>query len=128
MVNLTLSEFLNQAATVAGINAIFGFILSWVVDWIPSWGDAEPRFKRGLTMLICLAVAMCLLALQVATTHAALTTDMIFAYLAVGFLAGSGGYETSQVAHLRKLQSNEQSRAQFEAAVQAEVGARMASR
>ena len=49
---MSLTNFLTYAAG-PGINAIVGFILSFILEWLPGFTGASSRVKRLVTMLLC---------------------------------------------------------------------------
>lgn len=57
---MPFGEFLAWAATAAGIQAIIGFIGSWVLDQWGAWAEMSP-FRRRLWMFV-LSLAVPLLA------------------------------------------------------------------
>lgn len=52
---MTAKEFLDYA-TGPGISAIAGFIMAFVLEWIPGFDSLSAKGKRGLTMGLSFAI------------------------------------------------------------------------
>jgi len=90
---MSFQEFVEYARS-PGINAIVGFILSFVAEWIPGYEGIDAKRKRLYMMLLCFVV-------PVLATFAAgcVEQDCIWQALFAGFTAFFG----SQAAHVREL-------------------------
>ena len=96
---MDLVQFLEYARSAVGINAIVGFVLSFVVEWVPAYDGYSPRVKRLVVMLLGFVVPVVSLALLWALGEVVLTWDVVYMALAAGFAAFFG----SQAAHVRRL-------------------------
>jgi len=91
---VTFQEFLQYVQTSAGINAVIGFILSFVAEWIPGYDVLEAKLKRLIMMLLCFVLPI------VATVLlGCYESECIWQAL----LAGGAAFFGSQASHLRKL-------------------------
>ncbi|MGD8499076.1 MAG: hypothetical protein PVJ86_00420 [Phycisphaerales bacterium] len=52
---MTVKEFLDYA-TGPGISAIVGFIVAFILEWMPAFTSLSAKGKRGLTMGLSFAV------------------------------------------------------------------------
>jgi hypothetical protein len=84
-----------------GIEAIVGFIWSFVVEWVPQWETLSARVKRIAMWAICTTVPVLAKVLELAFYGGAWGDfpNTWFPMLVAGFVAFGG----SQIAHLRKL-------------------------
>ena len=62
---MKLVEFLQYAGTAVGINAIVGFVLSFVVEWFPEYEELGSKWKRVAMMGLCFVIPVVSLALLV---------------------------------------------------------------
>ena len=97
---MTICELLERAGMEAGIAAILGFVLSYLVEWWPRFELLPPRIKRLLIMaLSAVVIPGIIIGLQYALgCEIELTLDAL-RIVATGAVA----YAASQVAHVRKL-------------------------
>jgi Na+/melibiose symporter-like transporter len=96
---MTLAEFLTYLAG-PGVNAAVGVLLSFLVEWFPSWPNVASRVKRIVMLLLCMIVPL------VATAGLWLLGAVDPAqpdtwWLAV--MAGAAAFSTSQLAALRNV-------------------------
>ena len=96
---MTLVAFLQYAGTGLGINAIVGFILSFVVEWFPEYDGLSSRAKRLVMILLCFIVPVAALVGLVLLGDVGLSVDAVWVALSAGFSAFFG----SQVAQVRQL-------------------------
>ena len=94
---MSLTNFLTYAAG-PGINAIVGFILSFILEWLPGFTGASPRAKRLITMLLCFAVPT-LATVGLCSLAGSVTVEDMWRALSAGFAA----FFLSQAAHTREL-------------------------
>ena len=61
---MDFQEFLNYLLTVNGINAVVGVVMSFVVEWWPTFTNLAPKAKRvfflGLNIVIAVVSALLL--------------------------------------------------------------------
>lgn len=95
---MTFVEFVNYMGTSAGINAAVGFILSFLAEWWPAFGELSPKAKRLVMMLLCFIIPLVALLARLAMGEM-LTVESVWACLLAGFSAFFG----SQAAHVRSL-------------------------
>lgn len=95
-----LEEFLRYAQG-AGINAIVGFILSFVVEYWPAYDNLPPRKKRLVVGAFCFVIPVAALLAKVALGYELIDRNTLWSVLVNGFAAFTG----SQAAHLRSLKS-----------------------
>ena len=96
---MSFPEFLTYAQG-PGINLIIGFVLSFVVEWYPSWGNLPPRVKRIAMGFLSLVVPIAAAALSVAMGYQDSSFESTFwPAIVAGFTAFTG----SQAGHLRSL-------------------------
>ena len=91
---MTLPEFLNYAATLAGISAIVAFLLSFAEEWLPGFCDVDAKRKRLYMMLLSFVV-------PILATVAAGRYDQAAIWSALS--AGFASFFVNQAAHARKL-------------------------
>lgn len=96
---MDLVQFLWYAGSAPGINAIVGFVLSFVVEWFPEYDAVAPRWKRVIVMGLGFVVPLTSMVLLWGLGELALGYDTVYVALSAGFSA----YFGSQVAHARKL-------------------------
>lgn len=94
-----MCEVLTGAMSEAGIGAVLGWLLSYVVEWWPAWETLPAREKRIALLLLCLAIGIALLLLSWQLCGAALDQEAVWAALTAAFAA----FTASQVSHIRKL-------------------------
>jgi len=94
-----MCEVLKGSLTEAGIGAVLGVLLSYVVEWYPKWDTLAARVKRLVLLGLCLLIAVAMLLLNWQLCGAALDADTVWQALSAGLAAFAAG----QVAHLRKL-------------------------
>ena len=90
---MTLPDFLTFAAG-PGVNAVVGFILSFVAEWVPGWNDLAPKTKRLAMMAGSFVVPVVATLLLGKYDQAAVWNALI---------AGFTAFYDSQAAALRKL-------------------------
>ena len=96
---MTFQEFLSYLQG-PGINAVIGFLLSFVVEWFPEWDTLEGRVKRLLSLAMCLLVPLVGAGLSCAFGYQACDfTQTFWPALVAGFTA----FTSNQVAHTRLL-------------------------
>jgi len=91
---VTFQEFLQYVQTSTGINAVIGFILSFVAEWIPGYDVLEAKLKRLIMMLLCF-----ILPIAATVLLGCYESECIWQAL----LAGGAAFFGSQASHLRKL-------------------------
>jgi hypothetical protein len=91
---------LSGSISQAGIAAVLGFLLSWVVEWWPGFVALEARAKRLAIFVLCLLIGLALLGLSRAVGCApGIVIEDVWSALAAGFAA----FVASQAAHTRSL-------------------------
>jgi len=96
---MTFPEFLTWLQG-DGINAAIGFILSFIVEWLPQWDMLRPRVKRLVMLVLCLVIPSIAALVSAGMGYQPWSFEETFwPALQAGFLA----FWTSQAAHLRSL-------------------------
>ena len=95
-----LVEFLQYAGTSVGINAIVGFVLSFVVEWFPNYEALSSKWKRVAMMGLCFTVPVLAFVGLVVLGEQTLGAEAVWMALSAGFAAFFG----SQAAQTRQLE------------------------
>ena len=96
---MSFQEFL-QYASGPGVNVIWGFILTVIVEWFPRWEELESRIKRAVFFVASMAVPVTASLISVAANYQDFGFDtVIWPALVAGFACFSAG----TVSHIRKL-------------------------
>jgi len=98
---MSWSEFLKWAAS-PGINAIVGAVLSFVVEYLPSYGSLDAKWKRLVFFALSMLVPLAATALAVATGEWGAWGDWATTWwpaIVAGFAAGSIG----TLVHTRRI-------------------------
>lgn len=85
----------------AGVMAIIGFILSFVVEFWPAWATLEARLKRLGMLALCLLIPVAAKALELAFFGGA-WGDFPLTWWPI-LVSGFTAFTSSQVAHTRNL-------------------------
>ena len=96
---MELRAFLEYCHTSAGINAVIGFVLSFVVEWFPTYTGLPSKTKRLVMLGLCLVVPVLSLVGLVLIGVSSFNQDAVWAAVLAGFTAFLG----SQVAQARQL-------------------------
>jgi hypothetical protein len=99
---MSWQEFLNYALTPAGIGAITGLVLSWIVEYWPAYGELEAKFKRLVFLALCFVVPLAATAGLVASGFTGPWGDFQNVWWPA-LVAGFTAFTSGQVSHLRKL-------------------------
>ncbi len=96
---MTLQDFLLYMQG-SGVNAIIGVLMSFVVEWWPTYENLESKVKRAIFLAMCMVVPLTGALLGTALGYQEWTIETTFWYATVaGWLAFGAG----QVAHIRKM-------------------------
>jgi hypothetical protein len=97
---MTFKDFL-VFAQGAGVMAIIGFILSFVVEFWPSFETLSAKAKRTVMLLLCLAIPVAAKAIEL-LGYGGNWGDFALVWWPV-LVAGFSAFTSSQVAHTRNL-------------------------
>lgn len=85
----------------AGIMAVVGFVLSFVVDYWPAFETLSAKAKRTVMLGLCLAIPVAAKAIEL-LGYGGNWGDFALVWWPV-LVAGFSAFTSSQVAHTRKL-------------------------
>ena len=85
----------------AGVMAIIGFVLSFLVEFWPAWATLEAKVKRLSMLGLCLLIPVLAKALELAF-YGGVWGDFPLTWWPV-LVAGFAAFTSSQVAHTRAL-------------------------
>ena len=97
---MSWGEFLAFLSQPNGIALGLGVGESILVEYIPRFGDLDPKWKRLVFLAICMAIPLAAAGLGIATEGWGVTWQGTF-WPAV--LAGGTAFAGGTVAHVRKL-------------------------
>ena len=80
---MTLVKFLEYASG-PGVNAVVGFVLAFLLEFVPGFEKVAPRVKRLGTMLLSFVVPI---AASLGLYGLAMTTEQVWLALVAGFVA-----------------------------------------
>ena len=95
---MTFAEFLQYLQT-SGVNAVVGFLISYLAEWWPKYEELEAKAKRFIMMGFCFVVPLLAAGVGVAMGYQPFALETFWQAAQAGFLA----FLTSQAAHARKL-------------------------
>lgn len=95
---MTLDQFL-QYASGAGVSAVVAVILSFIVEYIPSYDVLAPKYKRLVFIGMSFVVPLLASLAGVLLVNWPMTQELIWSALVAG--ASAAGIGT--LAHTRKL-------------------------
>lgn len=90
---------LTSAVSEAGIGAVLGFLLSWVVEWFPAWDTLAARVKRLVMFGACFAIGLALWGIGIGLGCATPSIEGAWAALVAAFAA----FTANQAAHTRDI-------------------------
>ncbi len=98
---MSWQDFLKYLAEPSGIVAVLGFILSWLVEYIPGFDALVPKWKRLVVLVLSMAIPLVGVGLSIATGVVGDVTWELtwWPALVAGFLAFGG----ATVAQTRQL-------------------------
>ena len=95
----SLAGLVALLTTPDGIAAVLGVILSYIPEYVPSWGDVAPRWKRLTIAGASLAIGVVAVVVQAQMHGVPVDAEVLYR----GVRAGALALATSQMAHLRLL-------------------------
>jgi len=98
---MNIVEFFLYAGTLPGINFILGFILSFLLDWWPKYGELTSKSKRLIAMGLSFVIPVTSVVGLYLLGEIAIDVNTIWYALFTGFTA----YFGSQTSHLRDLKT-----------------------
>ena len=97
---MSWNEFLQFLSQPNGIALALGVGESILVEYIPGFGDLDPKWKRIVFLLVCMAVPLAAAGLGIATEGWGVTWQDTF-WPAV--VAGGAAFGGGTLMHTRKL-------------------------
>ena len=97
---ISWAEFLRYCSNPTAIPIIVGVLLSWILEYVPSFENLEPRYKRLVVLGLSMVVPLSAAGLGVLTAGWPGTWDLTW-WPAI--VAGALAFGSGTVAHARKL-------------------------
>ena len=98
---MSWEQFLEYALSPVGIGVIIGFIMFFVIEYVPGYGALDPKWKRLIFLGLAFAIPLSVTVLRIAVSGGDWSSWAGTWWPAL--VAGFAAFTTGTVAHTPKL-------------------------